>query len=184
MAAGQTPLPGMVGGNGSGAIYRDGKTLVIHKSAILPDICIKSNEPTTSRLKRKLSWHHPAIYLVILLNLLIYAIVAMAVRKTAELHVPLAPRFIAKRKRNMLIAWGLVLLGVVLFIAGIVVVDTPGGGGPLGGLMLIAFPILLLTGSLFGIYGCRVVTPSRIDDHYVWLKGCSPEFLAMFPQAP
>jgi len=37
------------------ALYRQGKLLVMHKQAVLPDRCVKSNQPAHGRrLKRKL----------------------------------------------------------------------------------------------------------------------------------
>ncbi|MFN9852898.1 MAG: hypothetical protein ACK57P_13865, partial [Planctomycetota bacterium] len=86
----------------SGEIFQKGKLLIAHKSASFPNRCIKSNEPTTERLKRSLSWHHPLIFLLLLVNLLIYVLVAMIVRKTAVFQIPLAARYKAARIRWML----------------------------------------------------------------------------------
>jgi hypothetical protein len=179
----QTPVPyaqPMQSAQFQNAIYQQNGVLILHKLAILPDRCIKSNEPTTERLKRTLYWHHPAIYLVILLNLIIYAVVAMAVRKSAVLQIPLSKEYKQRRIRNMLIAWGLVLLGILSMVIGIIIVDS----NELGFLGFILFPILLLIGALWGIYGCRVIYAKKIDDHYVWVKGVSPEFLRDFPVWP
>src|SRR4051812_44962371 len=58
-------------------LWADGKVLVMTKSAELPDLCIKCGAPAEGyRLKRNLMWHPPAWYLLILFNLIIYAIVA------------------------------------------------------------------------------------------------------------
>jgi hypothetical protein len=51
------------------AIFRKNKLLVMNKRARLPDRCVKTNLPTTRRLKRNLAWHHPAIYFTILISL-------------------------------------------------------------------------------------------------------------------
>ena len=60
------PPPPTVGTPGTG-VWRDKATLIMSKDAQLPARCIKCNAPATgARLKKKLSWHHPAIYLLIL----------------------------------------------------------------------------------------------------------------------
>ena len=61
----------------SQGLYCKGRVLVMHKRAVLPDRCVKSNQPAEGRrLRRNLYWHHPAIYLTILISLLIYIICA------------------------------------------------------------------------------------------------------------
>src|SRR5947209_12297282 len=63
-------------------LWRDGKTLVVHKGASLPDRCIKCNEPAEGlSLNRKLVWHQPWLYLLIIPSIWIYAVVALIVRQ-------------------------------------------------------------------------------------------------------
>jgi hypothetical protein len=46
----------------TGGTWREGKTLVMWKEAVLPDRCIRCNAPANGRrLIRKLNWHEPAI---------------------------------------------------------------------------------------------------------------------------
>jgi len=104
---------------GTAGVWRDKSTLVMSKDAQLPDRCVKCNEPTVERLKRRLSWHHPAIYLIVLVALLIYLIVAMVTRKRATIEIGLCEEHQAKRRRNLMIAWGLALLGVIGLVLGI-----------------------------------------------------------------
>ena len=60
-------------------VWRDGDILVMHKEAVLPDRCIKCNAPCNGyRLKRNLSWHRPAWFLLIFISLWIYLIVFAA----------------------------------------------------------------------------------------------------------
>jgi hypothetical protein len=169
--------PGTGGENES--IFRQGNLLVVHKRAAFPDRCLKSNEPTTSRLKRSLSWHHPAWFLLILVNLIVFIIVSMIIRKTAVLYIPLADRFKARRIKFMLLAWGCVLLGVLSLLAGFAM-----GNSDFSISLLILFPILLVTGALVGLFGCRVIYPKKIDDHFVWLGGVCQDFLNECPEFP
>ena len=166
-------------GGESQGIWRRDKMLVMHKKAILPDRCVKTNQPTTRKLKRSLTWHHPAIFLAILANLLIYLILALALRKTAVIYIGLSEEHYERRKRNIWIAWGLFLLGVSLFF-GAAVSMSPGSNELLV-LGLIFGPIIIVIAALWGIYGCRVVYPKKIDNDYVYLKGVCEDYLAQFP---
>lgn len=155
-------------------LWRQGDLLVMHKAAPLPDICVKSNQPATRRLKRKLSWHHPAIYLVILAHVLIYAIVAMIVRKTATIHIPLTEEWFAKRRRRMFFAWGTALLSMVLFVATGFFLDSH----EFAFLGLLVGLALGLGAAIYGVTACRLVVPKRMTDEYIWLKGVHHDFLA------
>jgi hypothetical protein len=100
------------------AVWRDGPTLVMQPGAVLPDRCVKCNElaapPTRTR---KLYWHHWSIYLIILLNVVIYVIVAMIVRKRATVAPGLCARH--KRRRALFIAagWIAIAAGLVAMLA-------------------------------------------------------------------
>src|SRR5882762_3300178 len=73
------PPPPTIGG-----IWRDSSTLVMTKDASLPDRCVKCNAPANGlRLKRRLAWHSPVLYLLIVLAVLIYVILAGILSKRA-----------------------------------------------------------------------------------------------------
>ena len=165
----------------SNAIFQKNGALIVHKNAQLPDRCIKSNEPTQSKLKRALYWHHPALYLLILLHILVYVVVALIVRKSAVLWIPIEDRFKKARIRNIMIAWLLFFLGIGSLTAGLIAMDSQ---SPISWILILLCPVLMLTAALIGIYGCRIVYPKRIDGQYVWLKGVSAEFLSEFPEWP
>lgn len=174
------PIAAPVNPDYQNAIFQDGRLLAVHRQATFPDRCLKSNEPTQQRLKRTLYWHHPLVYLVLLVNIIVYAIVAMAVRKTAVLYIPLAPRYKSIRLRNMLIAWLLVFAGIACVIVGAVLSNPQNS---MAALFLLC-PVLIVAGALWGIFGCRVVYAKKIDDHFVWLGGVSEEFRAGYPVWP
>ena len=169
------PPPPMVGMPGSG-VWRDKSTLVMSKDAELPDRCVKCNAPAYgSRLKKRLTWHHPAIYLIIFVALLIYFIVALVVRKTATVRLGLCEEHRAKRRRNIWITWLLVLLGVVGFFAAAANED--------GTYLLIGF-LLIVAAIIYALVAIRIVSPSKIDDKFVWLKGVNKDYLNELPQWP
>lgn len=174
----------MVGAPMGGAnlgVYRQGKLLVMHKSAKLPDRCVKSNEPAFGRtLKRSLTWHHPAIYLSILVSILIYVILALILRKTATIYIGLSDLYFAKRIRAIMLGWGFVLAGIVLFIVGIVYIDQEEWMG-----LLIPGGIFVgLAAAIYGLIAARMVSPQKITDTHVYLKGVHPDYLAELPEFP
>jgi hypothetical protein len=154
-------------------LWRQGNLLVMHRNAPLPNICLKSNEAATGRLKRNLSWHHPAIYLIILLHLFIYLVVALIVRKTATIYIPLTEEWLARRRRRMLFAWAAVLASFLLFGFAVSRVDHE-QWAPLA--MILAI-LLALAAAIYGLVACRLVWPKRMTDQYIWLKGVHPNFL-------
>jgi hypothetical protein len=154
-------------------IWRSNALLVMTKQAALPDRCVKCNAPTAERLKRKLQWHPPALYLLILISILVYAIVAMVVRKTATVHIGLCDEHRESRKLSMIITVFLVVVAVLSAIAG-VQFETPG-------LVLVGLGFVLAA-AIYGTISLRVVAPTKIDDHFVWIKGVDADFLQAFPE--
>jgi hypothetical protein len=161
------------------ALWRKGNLLVMHKMALLPDRCVKSNVPVKRRLKRSLSWHHPAIFLALLINLIVYVILALILRKTATIQIGLSDEWFAKRHRAILIGWTSVIGSIGMVIAGIAM-NRSGASGWL----IVAGVVLFLVGAIYGLLGARMVAPTRISDTHIWLKGVCPEFLAGLPEWP
>lgn len=168
------PPPPSVGLPNSG-VWRDRSTLVMSKDAHLPDRCIKCNAFTNGRLRRKFAWHHPAIYILLLVAWLIYLIVAMIVKKRATIDLGICEEHSAKRRTYIWITWLLALGGIAGFVLAIAAND---GTPALIGLLL------LLTAIVFGVIATRVTYPSKIDDRFVWLKGVNAEYLNQLPQWP
>jgi hypothetical protein len=154
-------------------IWRNDKTLVMMKQALLPNRCVKCNAFAEEQLHRKLTWHHPALYLLVLVSILIYAIVAMCVRKTASINVGLCEDHLSTRRRNLLITWALGFASIASFVAAGFLED---------GTFVLVGIALLFTCAIYGIVTLRVVVPSKIDDYFVWLKGVDTNYLQQFPE--
>lgn len=166
------PPPPSVGTEG---VWREKSTLVMSKDAQLPLRCIKCNQPTPLRLKRNFTWHHPAIYILLIAAWLLYLIVAMIVRKKATVELGLCQEHLQRRRRNVFIAWALVLLGLLCFVLAIAAND---GTPALLGLLL------LFAALIFGLVVARIAIPVKIDDRFVWLRGINKEYLDLLPQWP
>ncbi len=165
-------------------LWRKGKLLVMHKNAALPPRCVKSNAPTPRTLRRKLTWHHPAVFIALLFNLLIYAILAIVLSKRATIYIGLSDRWFAKRRRAILIGWGSVLLAGGMVVGGIAMVENTLVDDWVGAVLIIGGLITFIAGAIFGLVGARMVTPTRITDDYVWLKGVHQDYLATLPDWP
>lgn len=157
----------------SGTISRKKKLIVMGCSAVLPDRCVKCNAPATSRLERKLHWHSPWLYLLILLHILVYAAVAICVRKKAKVAVGLCDEHRQKRKRNLYIGWGLALSFIPCLILGMMWEQM---------WLVYCFPFVLFAGIVYGLVTTRVVSPSFIDKDYIHLRGAGRSFLESLPE--
>ncbi len=155
-------------------VAREGKAVVKNKNAQLPHRCIKCNSPEVAYVwKKKLYWHSPVIYLLILVNILIFVLVGILVRKGAEVEIPLCGEHAAKRKRNIGIAWGVVITGLTMGVAG-------GVGGYMG--ILFIGVLFFLAGIIFGISTVPPVKPNKIDQNHVWLSGAGRKYLETLPE--
>ena len=158
----------------SEGVRRDGKWVVVPRDTDLPHRCVKCNaaphEPTK---KRTLYWHHPAVYLVILLNIVIYVIVAMAVRKNVKLSPALCATHKSKRRKAILGAW----LGVITSIAlPILFADNQSFG-----VWLLISIVLFLGSAIAGIVRSRILYAKKIDASEGRFGGAGREFLESLP---
>lgn len=180
--------PQIGGGNfvpqqaGLEGLWREGNLLVMHKAAPLPPICVKSGEAATQWLKRKLVWHPPWIFALILLHVFLYAIVALILQKRATIHIGLTDEWFARRRTRMLMATGICLSGILVGVAGIAMKNREPNSDYL--MLLLPAMILLLGGLIYGLIASRLVSAQRITDQYIWLKGVHPSFLDRLPSWP
>jgi hypothetical protein len=156
------------------AIWRDGKLLVAASDTVLPDRCVKCNAPAAGvKMTKKFYWHPPAFYLLICAGVLIYAIVALIVRKKSVIHMGICPEHKKRRARSVAITWVAVGVSIATIIAA--------AATETGALAFIGI-FLLLGAMIYGIIATQLVVPTRIDQHsVVWLKGVSPAYLENLP---
>lgn len=157
----------------TGGTCRDGKFVLTADGASLPGRCVKCNVATDDRVKRKLYWHHPAYYLLLVTGVLVYVIVALCVRRKATVEVGFCERHRKRRLLDMLLGWIGFFGGIVLMIAGFGN-EIPAAG--MGGIVLIVGSIVYL------IVRTNIVAPKRInEDGRVWLIGACREYLDSLP---
>src|SRR5262249_31752161 len=103
-----------------GELWRYRRQLVLRPGTVVPDRCVKCNSPANgSRLRRRLYWHPPLVYLLILVNLLLYVIVALVIRKRAVIDIGICA--VHRQRRIIIIAlsWSSILVGVAMLVYGI-----------------------------------------------------------------
>jgi hypothetical protein len=166
----------LAGGSGqpSDRVWRENKVVVMARDGDLPDRCVKCNDPADEPTRtQKVYWHHPGYYVLLLINVILYVVVALIARKSVAVNPGLCVRHKQRRTRGIWIGWGGLVAGLVAMFAA-VENNTPG----LGLLFLLTMFGLIITGLVMS----RTVYAKRIDDRYVLLKGCGEPFLADLPE--
>lgn len=156
----------------AGRVWRSGKTLVLLHGVQFPSRCVKCNGPAVEPVKpRKVYWHPPAWYLLILAGVLIYAIVALVVRKQATVTPGLCAQHRQRRLAWIAVGWLGPVVGILLMAAG-------------GGELVAVGVIVALLSVVLGMSKAQIVAATRIDEWYVHLNGCGEAFLSGLPQLP
>ena len=170
---------GMVNGTG---VWRTGDLLVMQKGANLPNRCLVCNQPASVQFPKKMYWHSPWIYLLLIPSILIYAIVAMIARKKADVVLPLCTEHSDKRKRATTIGSLLIVFGLVAMFGSCT--QAGEGSGDTFAMILGIGTLVLFVGLIVLAVGSNLIVPKKIDDYYVWLRKVSASYLATLPPAP
>lgn len=159
--------------SGRGA-WTEGKDLVIRQNTgELPASCIRCGQPAQSRIKAKLYWHSPWAYLTILVNIIVYAIVAMIVRKNITVEVPLCEVHRKQRTRFQWLAAGAGVGSFVVLFA-LLAYDQ-------AGVAVTAFFALLLAAIVLG-FKSRLLVPRYIDAEIAKVRGPCEAFMSQLPR--
>jgi hypothetical protein len=149
---------------------RDGKHAFVPTGSDLPPRCIVCNDAAQTPIKeRTLYWHSPWLYLLVLVNLLIYAVIALIFRSKTKVSPGYCATHLAARQRK--INWFripafLLMLGGI----GIMVVDEPSSG-----IIVVVLGFLLVIPAIIVSNTFRAV---RIDKSGAKFSGCKEPFLA------
>ena len=159
--------------------YRQGTNLLVTHNAPLPPFCVRCGQGAMSEpLKKTFYWHHPALFLVVLLSPIIYIIVALIVRKKMAVDAPLCSEHWDRYKSGRRIGGALMLACIPLAILlANVLNDFVGWAILLGFLLFVAGAIV------FGV-ASGVLRPKRIDEHWGTFSGACENFLAQLPPVP
>ena len=156
-------------------VWHERKTVIARKDAVFPPRCVKCNLPVEGNpIRRTFYWHHPGLFALILAGILVYAIIAIVLRKKGVVHFYVCPKHRQRRLIGLLLGWTGGIGGPVIAIAG--AANNSGALATVG----IAVFIAGIVAALFA----RVLYPKKIDDHFVWLSGAGPEFLQSLSEVP
>lgn len=182
IAGGYAPVPFQPGFDG---LWRQGNVLVMHKQAPLPAICLKSGQPATQWLSRKLIWHPPWIALTVLIAIPVYIVIALIMTKRATIVIGLSDEWAARRRTRRMLTSVAVLASFAVVGAGFFWGNGHRGSVSAGLFVLVSLEFAFLLGAAIYLqYACRLVWPQRITEQYVWLKGVHPTFLEHLPPWP
>jgi len=160
------------------AAYRSGNRLVVPKGAPLPGYCVKCAQPAAGEpIKKIFFWHNPWIFLVALISPIIYIIVAVIVRKRAELMIPVCDEH-RQRRKNMIIATWILVLGFIP--AGILVGSLISDSDTAGGVGILTSTVLLIAAFVTGAKAATL-RPREITDSSATFSGVGEQFLALLP---
>jgi hypothetical protein len=168
----------------SAGMWRQGNIVVMRHDANFPARCIKCNAASVApERKTGVYWHPWGYYLIALISLPLYAIVAFIVRKRATVYVNLCPRHQRRLIIGRSLGWaGLAYLALVLPLIFVVFQDALNNNQDLKNIIIIcsvAFSLVWMIGTL--VLTSRVQA-KRIAPDYIYLKQCHKDFLNSLPE--
>lgn len=160
-------------------VYRDGKNLIVMRGAQLPLICVRCGQAATDgQLRKKLYWHAPWLFILLLPGVIWYAIAALIVRKRMDLDISLCEqhkmRYQRTRQAAILMMIGGGIFVIVSFFVSADYLIYP---------MLACFA-LLLAGFITWLVAGLFLRPKFIDASLGVFSGPGEQFLAQLPPKP
>ena len=172
----------LIGNDELPGLFRKGNQLVMHRRANLPARCLKTNLPADRWLERTVNWHPPFVTVLMLLGPLPFIVGFMVTRKQARLNIPMSEARFWRRRFQLLIAWFIVLVGISLFVAG--VMNTGMRRDELVAWLILSGIASFLIGVIFAVIIASPVAAAKMTASHVWLKKVHPEVLDMLPVWP
>ena len=158
-------------------LWRQGDRVVATREMDLGDACVKCGAPCDGwRWNKTLYWHEPWVYALIIPGVLIYAICALVLRKSAKVSAGLCPVHRKRRYTGIFLVWVLSLLGLGCFIGGIGV-SANSKSPELGVAILFAGIAMWIVAVVVGNVMARVLVPKKIDERYAWYSGADEAYL-------
>lgn len=152
-------------------LWRDGTQVVVQRDAAFPARCVKCNVSVQASQMREQSFHRhaPTLFLLVPLNLLIDAIVALAMRKRVRYRVGLCMRHLRWHRMSIAFAWSWLPASTLLYFI----------EQDINLSLLVFLGAMALT--CVGVVESPVLVARRIDDVVVRFSGAGEAFLASLP---
>jgi hypothetical protein len=162
-------------------MWRDGKLLVVGREEPFPDRCVKTNRPAElRRIRQGLYWQPIWALPLQLLALLGLSHVTTPGAKEAIVSVGVCDEVLRARRRRFVVAGLILLAGFTAMICGILTIPQ----GFAGALAIVGGILVVCFGLFFYMHASLIVSPKRITDEIIWIKGVHPDFLAELPEWP
>lgn len=153
----------------SGLFWREGMTLVVTNGVLLPLRCVKCNCTETVSLKsKKFTWYPRWTLVLIVFNILVFAIVALVLQKKVTISYGLCAKHRRQHWMAITIAISAVLASIGLWILA-AHMSSPGFGWA-GALLFVADLFYL-------VIAVPVLRVQAIRDGKAWLKGACADYL-------
>lgn len=159
----------------------DGKDVWVRDGASLPERCIYTNvtlaeNPELRTISKKITWVNPLFALLLLLNVIIYLVVALCVQKKGRIQFLADHRVLRKKRLKALGGFFLFLLAVAAFIGGLVLSSESEQGGFALGALILGLGGIIAT-LIFMIRAGNSVRTSKFSEGWFRLSGCGKPFL-------
>ena len=163
-------------------VWRTRSSLVVSRqNAHLPDRCVKCNSPVEGwRLRRRMYWHPGWVYLTILAGIPVYVILALVLRKNADVRIGICRRHRKRRRWIIALGWLGTIVTAAGFLYGVSRIGMIRDAGLIAVVSFFAFVLVAIAALVLA----RTVYPTKMDDHFVWIKGVHRTFLAELPDWP
>jgi hypothetical protein len=152
----------------------------------LPAVCMRCGKAATATVTKKMQWHPSWVYLLILLHVLIYIIVAMIVTRRAVVQVPFCDEHKGHWfKRNMWM-WGTFFLFGIAGVSTLILVgnlDDRAQNDYMPFACIVS--VVLLVGWFVIVIVCQntAIRAKEITDTEILLTGVSEEFVEAVAEA-
>lgn len=165
-------------------VFRDRKSLVLSRAGFsLPDVCLKSGEPTKDRyhLKTRVLNLIPTMIFHWLLGGLGADLAARVFGTPFDLKLPLRSDWNAPDEVRSPRGWIIVLLGIGVIVLGI---GLSAVSESLMAVCVIGIVIAVIGFFVGGVTSSVPFEIKKFNDQYVWISGVSPEALEGFELLP
>lgn len=168
--------PAADGSPAEAQMWWDGRDLVCPAQAQLPNRCVKCGDVGDGQaLRIRLRWHHPIVWLFVLLGLFPYVIAAAIATKETYVDLFLCP--VHRRRRRVRVRFTWLIAAVALAWIAFAVGMEPGGRRSAESMLVLGLVGLITGPMLWHSFAKRIVTVVRITDRDVWLRGVARDFL-------
>jgi hypothetical protein len=176
------PVPQEAAAAVPSGVWRHAGLLVIQAGAELPGRCVVCNRSTVHRWPKTFYWMPPGLRLLIVMGPLIYIIVALAVRKKADLAVPLCEEHEGKRRDQVRNSWLLAIAGVILMVLSFLALGDESSAGTFT--IVFFLGVISLIASVLASSRSLPLQPTKIDSYYSFMRKAGDDFLRSLPSAP